>query len=100
MTRKDFTRVANALNKLVTKGENKSSIATIVSELCDVFEDTNPRFDRDKFIKAVWQVPKMDNSRDKDTLCEHYECNALRQHAMRYIPDFNRADIECFTHTL
>lgn len=100
MTRKDFVRVASTLNKLVVSGADKSTLTLVITELCEVFQEINPRFDIDKFTKAVWQDFEVDSPEDKDTLCKHHECNALRKHAMKYIPDFNRTDIECFANPL
>ena len=55
-TKKDFQLIAGVLNK-VMKGRYSSATKlgiVVVDELSMALEDSNPRFDSDRFSKAVW----------------------------------------------
>ena len=53
MTRKDYVKVAKAINNN-SYGIGKHSIGknNLVDELCTVFEEDNPNFNNSRFIKA------------------------------------------------
>lgn len=56
MTRKDFEAIAEVLNA------NHASFA-IVSDMADMLEETNPRFDRGLFFKAATSEIREDAAR-------------------------------------
>lgn len=63
MTRKDYQLIADAINEGIasfvdkggTLGEYSADVVLdhIIYKLSDKLEDDNPRFDRDKFAKAI-----------------------------------------------
>ena len=56
MTRKDIELIASVLNK-VMKGRYSSATKlgiVVVDELSMALEDSNPRFNPDRFSRAVW----------------------------------------------
>ena len=63
MTSKDYTVIAAILNgrikesdtaERVTREAARDTVRRIVWELMPLFEQDNPRFDRAKFLDAVW----------------------------------------------
>ena len=57
MTRKDYVRFAGLLNTITRFSEEEISYETkrfLVNNMCEIFEDENPRFDRMKFKEAVY----------------------------------------------
>ena len=55
-TKKDFQLIAGVLNK-VMKGRYSSATKlgiVVVDELSMALEDSNPRFNPDRFSRAVW----------------------------------------------
>ena len=55
-TKKDFELIASVLNK-VMKGRYSSATKlgiVVVDELSMALEDSNPRFNPDRFSRAVW----------------------------------------------
>lgn len=63
MTKKDYTGVAAILNgrikdsdtaDVATREAARDTVRQIVWELMPLFEQDNPRFDRAKFLDAVW----------------------------------------------
>lgn len=55
MTRKDYQAIAVIISSLADKyqfDEGRNIVAEIVEDLSDIFTDDNPRFDREKFVKA------------------------------------------------
>lgn len=58
MTKKDYELIANTLNGryLALKHEHKNlnDFTSVVSDLCQAFEMANGRFDKLKFLSAVY----------------------------------------------
>jgi len=56
MTRKDFELIAGVLNKVMKRRYSSATKLgiVVVEELSIALEDSNPRFDSDRFSRAVW----------------------------------------------
>ena len=63
MTKKDYTAVAAVLNKRIKETDTmeidrrinaRDTVRRIVWELMPLFEQDNSRFDRKRFLDAVW----------------------------------------------
>ena len=55
MTRKDYQLVANVLRaQRAGYRTPEADLATVISALADALEADNPRFDRNKFLKATY----------------------------------------------
>jgi len=52
MTRKDYKRIAQILKDSDAKGDVVLSF-NLLTDLMDYFQEDNPAFDRDRFLKAV-----------------------------------------------
>jgi hypothetical protein len=55
MTRKDYEAIAERIARSVDKyqyDEGKNIIAELVEDLVEIFQDENPNFNADKFVKA------------------------------------------------
>lgn len=57
MTKKHFERVAEILYRTLTQetdsgSEARSVVRMIARDLADAFAEANPRFDRERFLKA------------------------------------------------
>ncbi len=52
MTKKDYIPLAAAIKYAFDYVPPNSQASYIVQELCVILETDNPRFDRDKFLKA------------------------------------------------
>lgn len=58
MTQKDYELIAVCLNRSYGKNEAWSAVKMfdlIVESLCEGLSRNNPKFDRDKFIEAVYE---------------------------------------------
>ena len=58
MTRKDYVKVAEIINKFFDSNIehpvfNDTVHSNLIEPFIELFENDNPRFDSDKFIKAV-----------------------------------------------
>lgn len=57
MTRKDFTLIAEVLAQAMVSadaiGLGTGTIAYLIEQFADKLATTNPRFDRDRFIRAA-----------------------------------------------
>ncbi len=58
MTKKDYIKFANVLKFYVVTMKLSDSIRMIANDLCDIFIEDNPRFDKDKFLEACEIFPK------------------------------------------
>lgn len=56
MTKKDYIKLARAIKTNTLTDTNGvqfiSSVGGFLDDLCQILEDDNPRFDRDRFLKA------------------------------------------------
>ena len=52
LSRKDYVKLAAALDSAVVSGAEIQSTGLIISKLIEVFREDNPRFDSARFIKA------------------------------------------------
>jgi hypothetical protein len=59
MTRKDYVRIAGLFNAMHHGFPNDmlhfQAKKFLVNNMCDIFEEDNPNFDRAKFKEAVYQ---------------------------------------------
>ena len=55
MTKKDFQLIADVIRALpYWTAEEKKTRKDLTFRFADQLAETNPRFDRDKFIRACW----------------------------------------------
>ena len=55
MTRKDYVAIAQAINDEIrpySEHAIQSTVYNIIDNLCDTFQEDNPRFDRARFLEA------------------------------------------------
>lgn len=58
MTRKDYIRVSDILNKY-SEILSPEDFAGIVEDFAEFFSEDNPRFDINRFIDACWKLEEM-----------------------------------------
>lgn len=77
MTKKDYKAIAEAFNNIRLRypgpggydiGFN-DGISAAANELCSTFRSDNPRFDREKFLKACGANDANDKARAHETEC-------------------------------
>lgn len=58
MSRKDYVKFARVLNKLCglddLDDQDEGMLGLVVGEVADIFQDDNERFDRERFLDAVY----------------------------------------------
>ena len=52
MTRKDYEKIANILNKGIRPVQADAWFNSLLDNLCDMFQADNPRFDAERFKEA------------------------------------------------
>ena len=52
MTRKDYTKFADMLQGLRKAQFDEQIVSVVVDEISFIFAEDNPRFDRERFLKA------------------------------------------------
>jgi len=52
VTKKDYIAFAKAIKEEQEQGSFHASLDSLVNRICDIFVADNPRFDREKFLKA------------------------------------------------
>lgn len=59
MTKKDFDAIAKVTSHYYhAPGMDKASIKLLTNALADVYAESNPRFDRDRFFQACYLETK------------------------------------------
>jgi hypothetical protein len=56
MTKKDYIRLANAINSSVDEAGNFIVLPFFLKYLCSILREDNPRFDEDRFRRACSQA--------------------------------------------
>jgi hypothetical protein len=55
MTRKDYERFAGLLNSINKGFPDFEAKRFLINNMCEIFETDNPRFDRSRFMDAVYK---------------------------------------------
>jgi hypothetical protein len=55
MTKKDYIRLANAINSNIDEAGKSIVLPVFLKDLCSILRKDNPRFDEDRFRRACNQ---------------------------------------------
>lgn len=59
MSRKNYVRFAKLAKVIYTTTEDKLLAELIAEKMCEIFEEDNPRFDRERFLAAAGAVSEV-----------------------------------------